>query len=561
MIFFLTLLQIFIPYKEQNLLELPEINKTTLDKLVQSNKTIIAFSVEKAYKEMVPVIRSMNEGASIFGEYATFVYLERSLAQEIAYINRMSLPSFFFFREGKLISSHAYPQNDSTFVKILQGLLHPLQIGTKDDLFSYLGDCYYSILSLPELFNDSIEVFHKHQIECDIVFVTKELLNDLDLDDTRLALYRREDNVIVSFSNFSIAGIPYYTVLNYRFMVNEKRPTFGIVAPEFTAEMKDLFYELSDLFPDFTFGYICKEYLAYFQTTLGVQFNNTLLNASIFHPIQRYHLNISSIFTPDVFNKPFNYGEWLELAKAALTKARNNEFTRLYLSEPVPSPVLNAGPIQKVVGITYNEFVNQPGKDVLILLMRPFGELNAHMNNTMYELHRITQNASMTNMSFGIIDVTSNAANFPYFYMIPQLFIYPANNKTNPVPLRGNLGMDNIFWFINRYGTYECPVGYTMISHGQFEMDLKQILGQFKDMPQQERENFFEWAYELAYATNTDLSKYPQIPEKYYPPSYFDRLEREHEGCDHDHEHQHEHEHEHDHSHHHHEQEKDYNEL
>ena len=116
----LTILQIFIPYLSPNKLEFPELDQKTFNDLLSTNKSIIAFCVEKSYKEMEPVIRSMNKVASLFSDEkynATFIFLGKGIAQEVSYANYLSLPSFFFFKKGLLFYIDDKEKNEN--LKIL----------------------------------------------------------------------------------------------------------------------------------------------------------------------------------------------------------------------------------------------------------------------------------------------------------------------------------------------------------------------------------------------------------------------------------------------------------
>ena len=549
----LFLLQIFVPYSEPDLYESPEVDKVAFDQILATNQSIIAFVVEKTYKEMIPVIKSMNEVASFFSEKAKFLFLDHDLGTQFAYMNKLSLPCFFFFKDGKFVSAYSYPKVESAFVKIVQSLVDPLEISTKDELMNYLGDCYYTILALPELYSDALSIFKDNYIECDIVCVNKDLLDKLELDDNRLALYRQEDSMIVSFSNFSNAKIPYYQVLTYHALFDEDKPIFGISAKSFTNEMKEFLYDLSDEYPDFIYGFITEDYHRYFNITLGVEVNdpNENLDALFFNSKHRYHYDVSDIFTKEFLSKPFEIHTWTKHAKTILDSLRSNERKKIYLSAPVP--IQNSqDPVQTVVGKTYEEFVNQKDKDVIILFVREGCDICAKFNVTLHSLHAVTSNASMTNLSYGIIDITNNSGDFPYFTRVPHLVIYPANNKTNPVPLRGNKGFDNLIWFIKRYGSYDCPIPFEKMTPSQFEMDYVQQIREVMEMPQEERRKFYEWAYEMAEITDTDIRSFRSVRSRHnkFEPGF------EHEMFDDDHHHHHDHDH-------HHDQEvyTDYNEL
>lgn len=568
----LNILQIFIPYLSPNKLEFPELDQKTFNDLLSTNKSIIAFCVEKSYKEMDPVIRSMNRVASLFSDdkyNVTFVFLGKGIAQEVSYANYLSLPSFFFFKKGKLKCSFAYPKTDSAFIKIVQSLListsksykqknnifqyyntydrDSLILRTKNDVLGYLGDCYYTILALPKLYKKAIKVLHQNpRIECDIVLVDEKVLNELDLDNDRLALFRREDNMIVSFSNFSIASVPYYSIINYYAVHDEIRPIFAIASTSsiFDQKYKDLLYELSDKYADFVFGFISSDYYAYINTTVGVNIRSLLHNvpqnnelgsteskpldciALVFNSYKRYTYNISDIFSGTFLSEPFNQEKWLTASKSILNSIRRNERKKHYMSDPIPQLNQNDA-IKTVVGLTFDDFVNQKDKDVIIL----FGQMDSFsgvsLNKTLHLFYNTTKQASSNEtgynycdekLSFGIVDISRNSGNFPYFPGIPIIFMYPAKNKSHPIQFRGSPSYDNFLWFLKRYGSFDVPIESQEgppFSHKQFEQDLMQLLRYTIKMPENEKEEFFEWASEMANLTHTDISKFPGIPKKY----------------------------------------------
>lgn len=579
---FASFLQIFVPYMESNILEIPELNQKEFNDLLATNKSIIALCVEKSYKEMEPVIRSMNKVASLFSDEkynATFIFLGKGIAQEVSYANYLSLPSFFFFKKGKLRCSFAYPKTDGAFVKIVQSLListskfykqkkevnqfsnnafdkDSIILKTKEEVLEYVGDCYYTILALPKLYKKAMKVLYNNpRTECDIVLVDKNALKELDLDDDRLALFRREDNMIVSFSNFSVASIPYYSVINYYSVHDEIRPIFAIASStsDFDQKYKDLLYELSDKYADFVFGFINKDYYAYINTTVGVNINNLLHGtkeleciALVFNSYKRYTYNISDVFTEAFLSEPFEQQKWLEASKSALNSIRKNKRVKQYISDPIPeinqtNQEIN---IKTVVGLTFDEFVNQKDKDVIVLFAVLDSYSGSSINKTFHLFYNITKHAPSNEtdknfcdekLSFGIVDVSRNSGDFPYFPGVPIIFMYPAKNKSHPIQFRGAPSYENFLWFLKRYGSFEVPIQSQEgppYSHKQFEQDFVQLLRAALKMPEKEKEEFFEWASEMANLTYTDISKFPGVPKK-----YCHHHDHHHHDGDHDHDH------------------------
>lgn len=593
-LFLNAILQIFVPYIIPNQLELPELNKTAFNTLLETNQTIIVYAVEKSYKEMIPVIRSMNEVASLYSDYpdVSFIYADRNLAQEIAYANYYSLPSFFVFMHGKLWCSFEYPKIDSAFAKIINSFFlnltkttkNPLDktsvvLKTKEDVLKYVGDCYYTILALPELYENAIEILHQnYKIECDIQFVTKDLLNSLDLDDQRLALYRREDDMIISFSNFSIAKIPYYSVMNYHSIFNEARPIFGIASrnSEFLRQYEDLLYELSDKYPDFVFVFINNDYYNYINSTVGINVRKALnkpplqskpikilgedglktqqeetyvvegdereLVPIVFNSYKRYTYQIDDIFTHKFLSKKFKMKRWLKASKKVLDSIRNNTREKQYISEPVPLHNPMHG-IKTVVGSTYQKFINQPDKDVIIIFARLdsmnsiqyLSSVERFYNLTKKNLESIDPNFVDSNYAFGVINVVANSGDFPYIPGLPYQVMYPMKNKSKPCVFRGSISYENFLWFLNRYSSKPLPLNLDDVPPMQkveLEQTYKHMLQSVYSMPQADQEDFFSWAAEMADFIGMDPHKLPGLPEQY-----------------HHHEHHHEHDDEHEHGH------------
>ncbi|OHT02854.1 hypothetical protein TRFO_06886 [Tritrichomonas foetus] len=532
MLIFLSLLQTFIPYSEPSVFEHPELNSKELDELVQTNKTIIAFMANKYFDNMKPVIRSMNEVASLFKDYATFVFLRPDTISESG-----GHPLFVFCKNGEIVSIHNYPQYDGVLIKMIQSLIHPITINTKSELFDYLGDCPWTILTTPKLYDKAIDIFRynltQHQrrfAEFDIVLVSPEFLNEIDLDVDRLALFRNSDNMIVSFDNFDNAIIPYYTVLSQRTMYTSDNYIFGISGVTFTREMKDLLYELSDSYPDITFGFILEDFYGYIKGNIGFNLseishfstNKNSATLLIFNINQRFHVDISDIFTEQIFSKSFDYKEWLKLSKKALTLLKAGKLKRKYLSEPIPENQERL-PIQNVVASNFDEFLlNNTNKDVIMAFTSIKSPYLHDLNQALYDFYfwaKVnTTETYFNSFVIGMIDVINNGGNFPFIPDLPQIYIYPAkapNNDTipEPKPVYGGLNVKNLRWFMNRFGTHEIPVEVENYTDSEFENDFLRSMGRVMRMPQEEKDKFFDWAFEIANKTGVDITKLPSVPK------------------------------------------------
>ncbi|KAL0480353.1 disulfide isomerase [Acrasis kona] len=111
------------------------------------------------------------------------------------------------------------------------------------------------------------------------------------------------------------------------------------------------------------------------------------------------------------------------------------------------APLDNSGPVQKLVTSTFKSTVMEGDKDVVVLFVIP-NSVDCEAFEPVY--NKLAASLSSVEMlSFTKIDVTKN--NIPKIYLpvYPCIYVFPADNKSNPVRFEGDKSESNIKKFLN----------------------------------------------------------------------------------------------------------------
>ena len=193
-----------------------------------------------------------------------------------------------------------------------------------------------------------------------------------------------------------------------------------------------------------------------------------------------------------------------------------------YISEPIPRKSTTY--IKKVVGKTYEEFILDPNHDVIMLYKRSNCSYCQDFLGIFEDFAIECEEKNLTELSFGMIDITKNSAEYPYpfFVTLPQVEIFPAKNKSNYQMLRGGRSKDALAQLVKRYSsliveTKEKPFPFKLIEKDNItlKMELGHEIMQQPTLPPEEDAKFRAYIETVIKENNIDM----ELPWKRYDES------------------------------------------
>lgn len=534
-LFFNIVLAHFVPFILKEYPEnasLPIVNNTELDELTNQGIKVVAMGFSRKHPRYQNMLKAYYEFAHHFSSDAVFVIYDHDYAKNQAEKIGLNVPIVFYYENSSLITSYPYLDNEVGFSKILQLIFHnedlPIAL-TKKDLFKLIGDLNFAILAPSQSdFQIGIKIHQNlssNYAEIDVIRVSPDVLNELNLNSEQPALYRKEDSCIVSFKvgspdftddlkSFINAALPVYKIYQAADFINEKDEMFVFTSPVFIDEMKDFLFEIAPRFPEFNFGYLRPEFLK----LSDVAFDDHYQNRTDMHFCnfaRRWQVEIDDIFDYEFIKQPFNKEKWTKATEKAIKVIKSGR-KKNFLSESVPKPI-SGSLIKKIVGSTYKSFINDDEHDVLMMYIVANCTSCKEFKPTFINFVKEFNSTGKTFLKFGWINLDKNSSEepFPYIPGFPHFEFFPAKNKSAHEMLRGSRSRDNLVRFLKNRCMEDFPLSAPPPDKVQTLFSLvNMMMNTPYRMPDDELPKLMQYVSETCDSIGFDISSVPGF-EKY----------------------------------------------
>ena len=517
-----SIISIFVPLQfDPYITELPKLSLQNVTNLSSENGNTYVFALAPNlnHRFMVEIWRTFNQVAFAYKDKALFYIFDDQTAISLSRDEDGSIiriPAIFIFKNGEKVGCLPCETSEPLLLLSFHSLLSNDIISDVDTLFSSIGNTKLAILTPPNLFQSSvslylnlslyllktlwIESYKPKQIQdVMIVQVSPEVLSSLNYSISSLSLFRNIDKTIISFestlSDFLDSTRPYFSIFDHSLDPGEYT-LFALTADNFTDEMKDFLYDIGKSQPNFTVGYLPNAGLGIGEDIFGKRFEPGL-GIHVFSPFLRFQYITHDVFTPEFLQKPFNSTEWKQKCEKFFSMIESGKRKKSYISEPIPRK--SSTYIKKVVGKTYEEFVTDPNHDIIMLYKRTNCSYCQDFLGVYEDFAVECEEKNLTEVLFGMIDVTKNSAEMPYpfFASLPHVEIFPAHNKSNHQMLRGGKSKDAMARMLKRYSslikeTKEKPFPFKFIEKDNItiKMELSREIMQQPALPPEEDAKF-----------------------------------------------------------------------
>lgn len=449
-IFFKLAFSIFIPYNITTTSTLPKI---TIEEVNKIDKSTIAVAFGDSYDLDGP--HDFDLLQSIFsGQDIRFFHLSYYDAAKLAESKKIELPAFFVFKKTDLIAAiHAFGGENELLHQIdflLNGIPY---ISSPKEFYQRIGDGSYTILtstSKKSLAEETYERMKSKINGLDILAMSDSLFAQLELNPRTLHLYRRHDDEIITFDNLTDEFIIKSTIAVFGEISDKDRnlDQFFIVFNNIslTYQNRTILHRISTDHPEYRVGFLPKPYSNLAEKTTGYK--------SIFYFInfkRRIWYNTQHIFD----DLHFDINNWIDAINVFLGKVKQNQLEVEIKSEPIPNDQENLLEVKKVVGKTYQSFINDENHDVLIYYFPGFSDFEQTIYKKFADFAEECSENRVDFLSFGKINTNLNSVQcgYPYFRALPHIRLFPAKNKSNHQPTRNQVSRDSLIRLVYQYAT------------------------------------------------------------------------------------------------------------
>lgn len=461
-------------------------------------------------------IRSISilNAAKIYQNKIKFYFLNDADASELANRNNVQLPALFLYEGRRFVSSCPYPDSDSAalhFYKLFANDV-PKTCMNPGDLFPRIGNSPFTIICSPQSYMKARKLCLSASSQMGsmgLIPVTKNVFSYLGFKDDSLLLFRTEDSLFVEIT-YNIEELYSKSYPSFRYLMDsdlrgEGVVIFALIAPALTNEYSDFLYEVGINNEHFTVGYLPKNLHPYAQMVCRKEFTDKTVDIVIFSYDGGFYYPTSSEFNESFFRRPFDITSWVSKSNRLLSKIEDGTIQYEFITEE--EPPISDDNLQKLVGTTYADFVNDSEHDVVILYKRD----NCEHCDKFFPIFRDFSNncTNITTVKFGWIDIIKNAARTPYPYMpgVPHVELFPAKGKSESVPIKGGHSSTALERLLKDEGSFEYPFNPPPLEKGAVAMEVLQLLFTIKDLPPSEQARAMKYIEALnEYANVTDES-------------------------------------------------------
>ncbi|EAX82844.1 protein disulfide isomerase, putative [Trichomonas vaginalis G3] len=293
--------------------------------------------------------------------------------------------------------------------------------------------------------------------------------------------------------------------------MDEDKTFVAISSNRYSPEMKETLYEIGLLYEEFVVGYLGPRFTNYAEQTLHYRLQRGK-NIVIFNWKQNYYYETSNYFTKDFLAKQFNSTEYISRFKEILEDIRNEKLKPVFASEPIPE-INNT--LQKIVGKTYKNFINDEEKDVIVLYTREGCE---HCANFFPVFQNFASECSNEDfLKFGYIDITKNSCEggFPFMEGVPHVRIFPMRNKRDDDSLREGFNRESLIRFVNICGSKKLSVKEPDFDRKAVSQELMKLVYRSQSFPLIEKEKLKKYLQKVLGTNETSSSNEnnPQFDE------------------------------------------------
>jgi hypothetical protein len=335
-------------------------------------------------------------------------------------------------------------------------------VSTQEEMVGSFSLAPITLLTTESQFRSCVSIAEaagEHIGPVNVITLVSNLARGIQLEDGACAIFRKHDQVLeafdCTFDTFQKLSRPSHSLADRYFQRwNETLVVFR-TRSEQTPEFGETFWKIGENFRELRFIIIKSgsEEEKAVSDFLGQLFGISHSNVAIINFNGGYYWDLSGFFTFSMLDvSPFNHVEFGNQLVQALFSLRAGSLTKLWRSEADPEPV-NDSIIQKVTTRTYDQYINEPDKDVLMLFISPESYKSSDLLSRLRSISEDLVKKNVTTYKFGYLDVVKNRREKEWPVPEACAIIWPASNKSDPkiLPVSSTGALS---WFVRKYSSF-----------------------------------------------------------------------------------------------------------
>lgn len=374
---------------------------------------------------------------------------------EVPYLmqsTNLPLPVVFCMQRGAVFTSFEMPLDDTYVIKQIETVFTGPKdlINSLEDMNKYLTNLDYTLICRSTNIDVAMEMIYDsipYLGTCGLVIGSSALFEQLEAADSPLALFRRDDLVVIPILNTSESLVnnsaPYYSLLSDDDFADPEMIVVGLLNPDMveTTEINDAMYEIATKFPQMKVGII---------SDLQMNYANGMMD----HIPQQYPdlvvMNYEKgIFYPTGSLENITIGpEWTQKTIEILEAVQDGKTQPMYLTE-IPVAQQKDPYFVKVVGSEFENFISDKEKSTVMVFINGDAQdgVSEDISAVAAELHK----NGTTGVKFAHFNAIRNAAkNLPRFIRMPHVELYVAGTGKS-ISMLDAINRDGILRFLSEH--------------------------------------------------------------------------------------------------------------
>lgn len=501
-ILFTTCISIYIPVSKTTK---PLLQYLTIEEANKTAKTVEYLFVAGFDSPSEVRLTGFEQIADYFSGVPTvkIAAMESKNAEELGKELEVTPDCVFLYINGELVTAFSYPYDSAMLLYLIENILFKdsKEVKKVENLMVDTGVSPFSIFTTKKMQEKAYELEYKVMPKTgpiNINLVSEDLLKKMGIANNEFGFFRAEDSMVVSQSE-DPQDLYENTFPVFRYITKDDIKSDETIVALIDKELKDIYidylFALGISFPDTAIGFMDENILTTLQNTFPIE-DLEYPSLLIFNGGERFTYNISKYIEP-LKGKKFDSTNWVKASINMIQDLEQNKLEINYFTEPIPEQDNPA--VYHLVGQTYEEFVNDPDHDVLVLFKR---ENCPHCKNYFPKFIQLAEecyNAKIKTLKFGYIDAQKNSAKsgFPYMEGVPHIHFFP-QNKTNDQALRSERTRDNVLRLVKLYSTNPMPLEIEPIDQNKVSLELFQLMYSSKDLPEDEQLKAMDYVSKIA---------------------------------------------------------------
>lgn len=455
-----TLLSIYIPYEKTQDPVIFPFEEYEFQTFCSRAKSVVSLIVSDPKEEKNQVaIQRFSRAIPEFSNKIQMVTLTQSQVPRLNSIFNYSEPYLVMISNGQISLNTKIPEDDLGLATILRFWTTSLRFTatTVQELFTLLGPTPYALIMRDNQLNDGFKFLIDYATSLgttEILTATQNVFDKLDMSNATFIFFRRNDKELIplTYENLTARSFPSNVTSktfahNFELSLNsisENSTIIGLVsqfkyseanlASKFNDVNESLRDALSTLhlnYPEFNVALIhSDDDLKYAESFTQQSFDSNTNSLIVFNREEGYYYPNDDIFQKLTVESP----QWNDAVHTYLEKIRDPN-NRRYRSEQLDS---STGPIKKLVGLNYEQFIKENNNDILILF-------HDHTNSTDLTFYKEREQdyqrmlsellPHTSNLDIAIIDPMRNSSpmKYPPLFKLPLFVLYKKDQKDRPI--------------------------------------------------------------------------------------------------------------------------------